>query len=201
MSNQLNIVGDSLARAMARAEELHTASPRRVRVKIVTQFCDLDPGVIVVARIAARSGAELEAQDGKGVRSISFHELDGRARELEALVEEAAAEVEAAVRDAPARSPGPRLADLGLDVVGRQRLIDESQRVMLETATPIIETARNLPSSVALDALITGALRVAALAAIGANFDLSDLVDTLKFEFGSACNRAAANQQRPAAVH
>jgi hypothetical protein len=62
MSNERCSVGDGLSRAMARAEQLRQSSPRRVRVRIVTRHGDLDPGVIIVANITARTGPELEVQ-------------------------------------------------------------------------------------------------------------------------------------------
>jgi hypothetical protein len=84
MSDNSCSVGDGLSRAMARADELQ-ASPRRVRVRIVTRHGDLDPGVIIVALIPWKTGPELEAQVGKGVRYVPLNELDARAHELPLL--------------------------------------------------------------------------------------------------------------------
>jgi hypothetical protein len=107
MSKQDCSVGEGLSRAMARADELRQTSARRVRVRIVTRHGDFDPGVIIVANIAAKTGPELEAQVGKGLRYVPLAELDARAHELTGLVEEAAAEVEAVVAAAPAPPARP----------------------------------------------------------------------------------------------
>ncbi len=183
MSDQPCSVGDALSRAMARADELRQ-SPRRVRVRIVTRHGDLDAGVIVVATIASKTGPELEAQMGKGVRYVPLAELDARAHELPDLVNEAAAEIEAAVAAAPPPPKRPSQSEDDFDFSAYEGLIERSYRVMLESGGSLAaESIASLSKSGAAEALATAALKIAALSAVGGRIDLSELVDMLKHEF------------------
>jgi hypothetical protein len=184
MSDQPCSVGDGLSRAMARADELRQSSPRRVRVRIVTRHGDLDPGVIVVANIASKTGPELEAQIGKGVRYVPLAELDARAHELPDLVNEAAAEIDAAVAAAPPPPKRPSQHEDDFDVGAYEDLIERSYRVMLEYGGSLAaKSIASLSTSGAAEALAIGALKVAALSAVGGRIELSELIDLLKQEF------------------
>src|SRR5262245_44101043 len=94
-------VGEAIAAALVRAEQLRQASPRHPRVRIVTAADGEQPGLTITARIAARNNEELAAQENLGRRQIPFSELDARAIDLVALVEDAVREVEQAVKSAP----------------------------------------------------------------------------------------------------
>ena len=172
-------VGEALSRAMARADELRQASPRKVRVRILTQFGDYEDGLTVVARIAARTGSEFEVQDGKGVRHLPLSELDARAHELPALVEAAAAEVEAAVAAAPAKRPSQSEGDFDLDAF--EALSGAIYKAMLSASGHLAASAgpRLSPQAVG-EAVTEAALRVAALSAIGGRIEADDLVEMLK---------------------
>lgn len=87
MSDRNPGVGLALSRAMARAEELRRSSDRKPRIRLMTQWGDHEDGLTIVARIAAKTNAELEAQTDLGVRHVPFSELDARAGELTDLVE------------------------------------------------------------------------------------------------------------------
>lgn len=82
MSDHHLNVGEALSRAMARAEELRRSSDRKPRIRLMTQWGDHADGVTIVARVAAKTNAELEAQADLGVRHVPFAELDARAGEL-----------------------------------------------------------------------------------------------------------------------
>jgi hypothetical protein len=184
MSDQPCSVGDGLSRAMARADELRQSSPRRVRVRIVTRHGDLDPGVIVVANIAAKTGPELEAQMGKGVRHVPLAELDARAHELPDLVDEAAAEIEAAVASAPPPPARPSQREDDFDVGAYEDLIERSYRAMLESSGSLAaKSVAGLSTSGVAEAIAAAALKVAALSAVGGRIELSELVDMLKQGF------------------
>jgi len=183
MVNQAGSVGAGLSRALARADELKRSSGRRVRVRILTQYGDLDPGVIVVAHIAAKTGPELEAQIGKGVRYVPLADLDARAHQLPDLVDEAAAEIEAAVAAAPPPPLRPSLREGDFDTQAYEDLIERTYRAMRQVGDALAKTSTEdlSPSGVA-EAVALGALKVAALAAIGGRMELSDLIDMLKSE-------------------
>jgi hypothetical protein len=184
---QICSVGDSLSRAMARADELRRSSPRRVRVKIVTQHGDLDPGVIIVASISAKTGPELEAQVGKGVRHVPLAELDARAHELPGLVDAAAAEIEAAVAAAPAAPKRPSHGDDGFDHETFEQVIEESYRAMLQWSSDVAaNSAASLSRGGVAEALAVAGLKVAVLSAVGGRIELNDLIDMLKHEFSGA---------------
>lgn len=155
---------------MARADELRAASSRRVRIRIVTRHGDLDPGWIVVARIPWETGPEFEAQDGKGVRYVSLQDLDARAHELPRLVEEAAAEVEAAIAAAPPPPPRPSQEEAEFDAEAYEDLIERSYKAMASEGSRLAETsAASLSASGAAKAVAIAALKAACLAAVGAH--------------------------------
>lgn len=202
MSDQPCSVGAGLSRAMARAEELRQSSPRRIRVRIVTRHGDLDPGVIVVANIASRTGPELEAQMGKGVRYVPLAELDARAHELPNLVDEAAAEIEAAVAAAPPPPKRPSEREDGFDIGAYEDLIESSYRAMLDASGSLAaRSVASLSTAGVAEALAAGALKVAALSAVGGRIELSDLVDMLRQEFNDARERAGSDGVARERVH
>jgi hypothetical protein len=194
MSDQPCSVGTGLSRAMARADELRQFSSRRIRVRIVTRHGDLDPGVIVVANIASRTGPELEAQMGKGVRYVPLAELDARAHELLNLVDEAAAEIEAAVAAAPPPPKRPSEREDGFDVGAYEDLIENSYREMLDASGSLAaRSVAGLSTAGVAEALAAGALKVAALSAIGGRIEFSDLVDMLRQEFDETRERSGSD--------
>jgi hypothetical protein len=196
MLDQTCSVGEGLSRAIARAEELRLSSPRRVRVRIVTKHGDLDPGMIVVANIASRTGPELEAQIGKGVRYVPLAELDARAHELPSLVDEAAAEIEAAVAGAPPppKRPSERKGDF--DVGAYEDLIESSYRAMVEANGALAaKSVASLSTGGVAEAVAAGALKVAALSAIGGRIEFNELVDTLKQAFNDVRERAGSERR------
>lgn len=173
-------VGEAISRAMSRAEELRQASPRKVRVRILTRFGDYEDGLTVVARIAAHTGPELEVQDGKGVRHLPLSELDARAHELPALVEAAAAEVEAAVAAAPRPSKRPSLSEGDFDSDAFEMLADASYKAMLAASGSLAASADPRLSTRAIgEAIADAALRVAALSAIGGRIEANELIEML----------------------
>jgi len=201
MLDQSCTVGDGLARAMARADELRAASPRRVRVRIVTQFGDFDPGVIIVAKIPAKTNPELEAQSGKGVRYIPLSELDARAHELPHLVDEAAAEVEAAVASAPTPAKRPSQSEADFDFAAYEALIQDSSLAMLDSTKPYIERARALSVTGVGEALAVAALKTAALAALGAQVELEELVELLRHEYREIRESHGSSRDRAVKLH
>lgn len=199
MSGQACSVGEGLSRAMARADELRESSPRKVRVRIVTRFGDLAPGVIVVASIAWKTGPELEAQSGKGVRYVPLAELDARAHELASLVDEAAAEVEAAVAAAPAPSLRPSQQEDAFDIEAYEDLIRRAHLAMLDATGPLVRGSVSQLSSAGVgEALAMAALQVASLSAVGGRIELADLYEMLQTEYRDIRQRAGL---APAQVH
>jgi hypothetical protein len=202
MSDQTCSVGEGLSRAIVRAEELRLSSPRRVRVRIVTKHGDLDPGVIVVANIASRTGPELEAQMGKGVRYVPLAELDARAHELPSLVDEAAAEIEAAVAGAPPPPKRPSEREDDFDVDAYEDLIESSYRAMVEASGSLAtRSVASFSAGGVAEAVAAGALKVAALSAIGGRIEFNDLVDMLKQEFNDVRERASRDGVAQERVH
>jgi hypothetical protein len=94
-------VGDAIAAALARAKAHEALSTRKLRVRFLFAYGNDDSCLTMVAHIAAHNAAELEAQAGKGVRRVPWAELDERANELEALVDEIVAEIDASVNITP----------------------------------------------------------------------------------------------------
>ena len=176
-------MAEGLSRAMARAEELRLTSPRRVRVRIVTRHGDLEPGIIITARIEAKTGPEFECQSGKGVRHIAFADLDARAHELPDLVNAAAAEVEAAVLAAPAPPQRPSLREEEFDAEAFEELIQASYRAMVKVTGDLLRDAPTLSRDGAGEAFAIAAMKVAALAAQGAHLELDELNQILKSQY------------------
>jgi hypothetical protein len=165
---------------MVRAEELRRSFDRKPRIRLMTQWGDHAEGLTIVARVAAKTNAELEAQTDLGVRHVPFAELDARAGELCDLVEDAAAEVLAAVAAAPPPGPRPSAAD-DFDAEAYEAIEQTALKDMFDVADDII---RNAPAALstgsAAEACVSSAMRVAVLAAIAAGIDQPDLVDMLK---------------------
>jgi hypothetical protein len=169
---------------MARADELRRISPRRVRVRIVTRHGDLDPGVIIVANIAAKTGPELEAQLGKGIRYVPLAELDARAHELPGLVDEAAAEVEALVAAAPEPLARPSLRKDDFDANAYESVVQGAYRAMMDAVRPVFETsASSLSSGGAHEAVALAALQVTSVVGLAGKIELNDLIEMLELEF------------------
>ena len=178
-------VGIALAAAIARGEHHCAASARTLRVRIVTDWGD-DSGLTINARIAARTNEELRAQDGKGTRWIPWAELDARASELITLVDEVVAEVEAAVKNAPAPSARPSKSESDLDLDDFAAFTDASYKAITEAAAALLKTAlgQRLSPGSACEATMCAALKLAALAAHGGRINLEDIHDELKQAVG-----------------
>lgn len=195
-------VGSGLDAAMKRAEELQAASTRRLRVRFMTQHADDRTGLAVVATIAARTGPELEAQQGKGVRRIAWSELDARAGELIGLVEEAVSEVENAVRSAPSASPRPSQGEAEFDSESYEALIDMTYQALTEAARPLAGQARSTLSAGAVaEAIAVGAVRVAALAAMGGRIEVADMQESLRDAMRDLRERAVRRLDQPEQIH
>ncbi|WP_394760718.1 hypothetical protein [Phenylobacterium sp.] len=177
-------VGDAMAQAIARVDELRAASPRRVRVRLTTHFGDLEPGLIISARIASKSNPELEAQNDLGVRHVAFNELDARAGELVGLVKEAAAEIEAAVANAP--PPGPRssaeLKDMHVTAL-YEDTIAATYEAITGAVTPVkAQSEAELSPGVVREALVVGASRFIGMAVVTGRMESNYATEILQEE-------------------
>lgn len=202
MQNSAQSVGRAISRAMARAEELRQTSDRRVRVRFLTRFGDFQDGLTIHAAISPKTIPESEAQLGKGVRHIPFEDLDARAGDLCQLVEEAAAEVEAAV--ASALPPAKRPSDIEEGFAGEafDELVRESYKSMLEVSGPLAKRASAYLSSAGLgEALTLAALQVAAVAAVGGRLELDELVEMLGDEVRQTRTRLMEKPAGDALLH
>jgi hypothetical protein len=175
-------VGSAIAAALARGEAHRAASTRQLRVRVLTDFGDDADGLTIRARIAARNNQELAAQDGKGVRWIAWSELDGRAADLVDLVDDAVAEVEAAVKAAPDPTPLPSRSDDELNEGAFDALIEETYEAITKVSRALMGSAnaRELSASVRAEAVMCAALNLAALAAVGAAIETQDAAEALR---------------------
>ena len=166
-------VGEAIAAALIRAEQLRQASPRHPRVRIATAAGDEPSALTITARIAARTDEELSAQQNLRMRRIPFSELDARAGELVALVEDAGGEVEQAVK-------------------GFEGFAEACAKALTEEATALLKSpiARTLPLGVAGEAMMKAALRLAALAAYGAQITLEEATHDLREALNDVRGRA-----------
>ena len=192
-------VGEAIAAALVRAEQLRAASPRHPRVRIATMSGDGEAGLTITARIAARNDEELVAQENRGTRRIPFSELDARAVELVALVEEAVGEVEWAVNNAPAPQQRPTQAEAHLDEEVFERFTEACAKALTEEATALLKSpiARSLSRGVAGEAMMSAALRLAALAAYSAQITLEDATLDLREAVNDVRRRAGEGASFP----
>jgi hypothetical protein len=183
-------VGEGIAAALIRAEQLREASARHPRVRITT--ASGDGHLTITARIAARTDEELAAQANLGTRRIPFAELDARAPELVALVEEAVGEVEQAVQKAPSPPERPTRVETGLDEEVLDCFTEACAKALTEEATALLKSpvARTLSLGVAGEAVMKGALRLAALAAYSARITLEDATEDLREALNDVRSRA-----------
>lgn len=187
---------------MARAEELRETSSRRVRVRFLTRFGDFEDGLTIHAAISPRTIPEGEVQLGKGVRHIPFDDLDARAGELCQLVDEAAAEVEAAVAAAPPPAARPSEIEEAFAGEAFDELVREAYRQMLEVTGPLAKKASARLSSAGLgEALALAALQVAALSAVGGRLELDELVEMLGDEVRQTRTRLMQKPPADASLH
>ncbi|MGD0333927.1 MAG: hypothetical protein ABSA90_11820 [Xanthobacteraceae bacterium] len=97
-------VGLAIKAAIDRGREHQRLSPRKLFIRFNMQWNGTlargydSPGLLIGARIAAHNNTELEAQEGNCDRMVPWEELDTRAGELVALVDECVAAVYAAVK-------------------------------------------------------------------------------------------------------
>ena len=174
-------VGTAIAGALARGEELRRASPRKPRVRITTTFDDGRGGVTISARIAARTNEELVAQENVGTRRIPFADLDARAGELVALVDEVVGEVEAAIRNAPPPPGRPSKVEPDLDREDFTCFTEACAKALTEEASALLKSpvGRSLSLGAAGEAVMNAALRLAALAAYSARIAPDDVKEDL----------------------
>ena len=202
MQDNAPSVGEALSLAMARAAELRDASPRRVRVRFLTRFGDLPDGLTIQATISPRTIPESEAQLGKGVRHIPFCELDARAGQLSQLVDDAAAEVEAAVAAAPCPAKRPSQIEEDLVTTAYDDLVESGYRSMLEVTGPLAaKSSASLSTAAIGEALVLGALKLAALSAVAGRIELEDLVEMLTSEVREARARLMEAAPAEASLH
>jgi len=170
----------ALAAAMERAAYHMANSTRRLRVRLITDFADVRDGLVIKATIAAKTGPELEAMQGRGLRVVPWAELDARAGELVTLVDDAVADIEAAISAAPLPPRRPSLSADDLATLAYEKLADEAYEAMTKAASETLnQSAPAISSSLAAEAVAIGALRVAALAGHGARLESDDLKRSL----------------------
>lgn len=202
MQDNAPSVGEALSLAMARAAELREASPRRVRVRFLTRFGDLSDGLTIQATISPQTISESEAQLGKGVRHIPFSELDARAGQLSQLVDDAAAEVEAAVAAAPCPAKRPSQVEEDLATAAYDDLVEGTYRSMLEVTGPLAaKSSERLSKGAIGEALALGAMKLAALSAVAGRIELEDLVEMLTSEVREARARLMEAAPAEASLH
>ncbi|OHB28624.1 MAG: hypothetical protein A2790_08670 [Phenylobacterium sp. RIFCSPHIGHO2_01_FULL_69_31] len=178
MPNQTE-VGAAVAEALARAQHHRQRSPRKMRVRLLTQWGEGE-GLTVQARIAGRCESELVAQEGLGVRVIPWAELDRRAGELPGLVDAAVEEIETAVAAAPAPAR-PSRVEGGLDWEAYEGLAEAAYERVLAVMRPLVEEAPDsLSLGGALEAVFLGLMKAAALASVGAGMGKDDAREMLE---------------------
>ncbi len=185
-------VGAAIQAARQRANEVRQASPRKVRVRLLTEFADND-GLTIVVRIAARHGGELEAQLDKGVRCIPWDALDARAGELVGLVDEVAAEIEAAVRAAVPPVQSARTIEADRDQEAFEALVDSAGEQMTKAAQAVFADprARQLSKAELLEVVSLSALKVGALSGFAGGLDPAELQDALGGEISRVRQQAS----------
>ena len=172
-------VGAAVAEALARAQHHRQRSPRKVRVRLLTQ-CGEGEGLTVQARIAGRCESEVVAQEGLGVRVIPWAELDRRAGELPSLVDAAVEEIEQAVAGALAPTRPSRLEE-SLDSEAYEVIADAAYDRVLAVMRPLVEEApASLSRAGALEAVFLGLMKAAALASVGAGMGRDDAREMLE---------------------
>ncbi|MDX3809055.1 MAG: hypothetical protein QHC89_22060 [Bosea sp. (in: a-proteobacteria)] len=202
MNEKTTSVGRAIDAALQRAEELRRLNDRPARVRIMTIYGDDRSGLTIHANIAARSPAELRAQQGLGTRCIPWDELDARAGEIVDLVDEVVGEVTLAVRNVPS-APRPSRSENDLELALFDELIDELGRTLTHSAMAVLEkrSAQNVSQELGSEATMVAALKLAALAAFTANVGTQDAQDELRMAIGDVMGKAAASREsepRPA---
>lgn len=191
-------VGEAIAAARDRAEQRRMASSRRVRVRILTHYAGHDDGdgLAIVGNIAARNDNELEAQVGLGLRRVPWTEVDRRAGELVALVDEVADEIEQAVARASGPIELPSKVDGGegglirdFDDVVANALSDAARSALTS------DSAKALSRAEAMESTMSAALQLAALCAFVGNFKDADVEGAWKFAVKTA--RLTASEKSP----
>lgn len=189
--------GKAIAAAMDRAAYLMATAERRLRIRLTTDYANIRDGLVIKATIAAMTGPELEALEGKGIRVVRWTELDSRAGELVALVDEAVAEIEAVIAAAPAPPPSPSLSADDLETEAYETYADQAYAAMTKVASELLNRSGSMMSpQLAAEAIAVGALRVAALAGHGGRLEPDDLKQSLGLAV-SDVRRCAAQGERP----
>lgn len=188
-------VGAAILAARQRAHEVRQSSPRKVRVRLLTEFAD-NEGLTVVARISARHGGELEAQVGKGSRCIPWEALDARAGELPGLVDEVVAEIEAAVLAAIPPVQTPASIESDRDQEAFEALVDTAGEQMTKVAQAVFSDprARRLSKASLLEVVSVGAFQVGALAGFAGGQGPDELQEMLNGEISRVRQRAGEGQ-------
>jgi hypothetical protein len=139
-----------------------------------------------------RNNEELAAQEHLGTRRIPFSELDARAIELVALVEEAVGEVEQAVKNAPPPSARQNEIEWDLDREVFDCFTEACAKALTEEATALLKSsvARSLSLSAPGEGMMIAALRLAALAAYSARIAPDDAKESLDEALSDVRRRA-----------
>jgi len=182
MADNSTSVGAAIAAALERGEQLRRASTRKPRVRIMTVFGDDHSGLTVNARIAARTDAELMAQQNVGTRRIPWADLDVRAAELVTLVDEVVSEVETAIRDAPVRAGHASKTESDLDLEAYEAVTEACYEGLTKSALDLLATssAKRLSQKAASEATMIAALKLAALAAFSGGIAPDEVQDQLR---------------------
>jgi hypothetical protein len=194
LNEQTTSVGRAIDAALRRAEELRRLNDRPARVRIMTIYGDDRSGFTIHANIAARSPAELRAQQGLGTRCIPWDELDARAGEIVGLIDEVVAEVTLAVRNVPS-APRPSRSEGDLELALFDELIDELGGALTHSAMAVLEkrAAQNVSRDLGSEATMLAALKLAALAAFTANVGTHDAQDELRMAIGDVMSKMAGS--------
>jgi hypothetical protein len=181
MADNSTSVGAAIAAALERGEQLRKASTRKPRVRIMTVFGDDHSGLIVNARIAARTDEELMAQQNVGTRRILWADLDVRAAELVTLVDEVV-EVETAIKDAPVPAGHARKTESDLDLEAYEAVTEACYEGLTKSAQDLLATssAKRLSQKAASEATMIAALKLAALAAFSGGIAPDEMQDELR---------------------
>jgi hypothetical protein len=182
MVGNSNSVGEAIAAALERGEQLRKASVRKPRVRIMTMFGDDRSGLTVSARIAPRTNEELVAQQDLGVRRIPWADLDGRAADLVTVVDEVVCEVEMAVKNAARPPERPSRTEGDLDIAAYEVVKDASYEALTRSAMALLQSAdaKRLSVGAASEATMIAALKLAALAAMSGRIAPDDVQEELR---------------------
>lgn len=172
-------VGAAIAAALQRAAQRRKAN-RRLRVEVGSNSADAIAAFTIKARVAARTNAELLAQEGRGTRKIPWPDLDARASELVALVDAAIDEVEAAVLNQPSNMGRASLREGGFDQPAFEALAAAAYQAIGQSAGALLlDAPQRLSRRTVSEAGVAAAVRFAALAGLAGRMEEGDIVEIL----------------------